>query len=677
MHTDTKIRAGGNRLRHEKSPYLLQHADNPVDWYPWGREAFAAARREDKPVFLSIGYSTCHWCHVMGREAFEDEAVARALNQGFIAVKVDREERPDVDAVYMEACQALTGSGGWPLTILMTPDQEPFWAGTYLPPRSGNGRLGLVELLDEVERLWRSDRRRLLSLARQVADQVARREESGGAAPERALLREAALQLGQRFDPVNGGFGTAPKFPMPHELLFLLGYARREGDREALTMAERTLTQMARGGIFDQIGGGFSRYSTDERWHIPHFEKMLYDNALLSYAYLEAFSQTGEPYCREVACRILDYAARELRLSGGGFACGQDADSGGEEGGFYRMTQEEVRAVLGDREGERFCNWFGIASRGEHVPHLLWEPQYDQAWTAFSAQCEKLRSYRADRPLHRDDKAVAGWNGLMLAALAKAYRVLGEERYLRMAVELRLFLKTRLTAPDGRLYRCWRDREPAGAGQLEDYAFCCWGLLELYGANFSASCLKEAEKLADQMAERFWDERQGGFYSAPADGERLIARQKESFDGALPSGNGAAALALVRLGRLTGERRFRALADRQLRWLAGEPYPSARCFALLAMLEALYPTRELVCVSAGGAPRWLAGVSEAYGIASLVKTPENSRALERLAPFTADYPIPEAGERMYLCQGERCLPPAESLEELRRLAEAGVNRGRG
>ena len=671
MHTDTKIRAGGNRLRYEKSPYLLQHAENPVDWYPWGQEAFAAAKREDKPVFLSIGYSTCHWCHVMGRESFQDEAVARALNRGFIAVKVDREERPDVDAVYMEACQALTGSGGWPLTVLMTPDQEPFWAGTYLPPRSGNGRLGLVELLDEVERLWRSDRRRLLSLARQVTDQVASREEAGGAPPERALLREAADQLRRRFDRVNGGFGGAPKFPIPHELLFLLEYARREGDREAGAMAERTLTQMARGGIFDQIGGGFCRYSTDERWHIPHFEKMLYDNALLACAYLEGYARTGRPYYREVACRTLDYAIRELGLPGGGFACGQDADSGGQEGGFYRMTQAEIRAVLGDWEGERFCNWFGIAARGEHVPNLLWEPQYDQAWTAFSRQCEKLRAYRGQRPLHRDGKAVAGWNGLMLAALAKAYRVLGEKRYLRTAEDLRIFLKTRLTAPGGRLYRCWRDREPAGAGQLEDYAFCCWGLLELYEASFSASCLKEAQALADQMAERFWDSRHGGFYSTASDGERLIARQKESYDGALPSGNGAAALALVRLGRLTGETRFRGLAERQLRWLAGEEYPSARCFGLLAMMESLYPTREMVCVSAGDVPQWLAGVSETYGILSLAKTPENSRALERLAPFTADYPIPESGERMYLCQGETCSEAVESLAELRRLAAAG------
>ena len=377
-----------NRLGREKSPYLLQHADDPVHWYPWGEEAFFAAAREDKPIFLSIGYSTCHWCHVMGRESFRDPEVAKVLNRSFVSIKVDREERPDVDAVYMDACQALTGSGGWPLTILMTPDQKPFWAGTYLPPRGREGRGGLVELLEEVERLWRGGRSGLLDLGQRVADHLTREEPARASRrPSRALLDAAARQLEEEFDPEHGGFGTAPKFPSPQRLLFLLDRARRGEDAGALAMAEHTLTQMARGGIFDQVGGGFCRYSTDRGWRMPHFEKMLNDNALLACAYLEAYAQTGKPYYRETACRTLDYVLEELRLPGGGFACAQDADSGGEEGRYYLWTKEEICAVLGDQDGERFCTWYAIPSQGRWLPHLLYEPQYDQAWRRLSGQC--------------------------------------------------------------------------------------------------------------------------------------------------------------------------------------------------------------------------------------------------------------------------------------------------
>ena len=672
MRETTPTALGGNRLSYEKSPYLRQHAQDPVHWLPWCPGAFHRAITEDKPIFLSIGYSTCHWCHVMGRETFQDPEVARMLNRGFVAVKVDREERPDVDAVYMEACQLLTGSGGWPLTILMTPDQKPFWAGTYLPPRGQGGGLGLVELLDEVGRLWQSDRERLLELGCRVAGQVARQERVHAAVPDRALLLEAAGQLRRRFDRENGGFGGAPKFPSPHQLLFLLELARREGDREALEMAEVTLRQMARGGIFDQLGGGFCRYSTDRRWHMPHFEKMLYDNALLACAYLEAYAQTGRPFYREVACRTLDYAIEELGLPGGGFACGQDADSEGREGRFYLLTAADVREALGAAEAAAFCRRYGIGE-GDSVPHLLEDEDYGRAWREEGDRCRRVAALRRRRcVLHRDEKVVVSWNAMMIAALAKAYRVLGERRYLGAAEAARLFLKTRLTRPDGRLYLCWRDREPAQDGQLDDYAFYCWALLELYEANFSVSCLREAAALAEQMEALFWDKEQGGFFRTPADGERLIARQKEAADAGTPSGNGAAALALTELARLTGEPRFRALAGEQLAWLAGEAavYPAARCFALLAMARAVYPGRELVCVCAGGAPEWLAGAGEAYRLSALVKTPDNQRALARLAPFTADYPLPAEGERFYLCREGACAPPAETLEDLRRLVAA-------
>ena len=660
--------SAGNRLQTEKSPYLRQHAQDPVHWYPWGPAAFHAAITEDKPILLSIGYSTCHWCHVMAQDTFRDPEAARIINRTCVAVKVDREERPDVDGVYMAACQALAGSGGWPLTILMTPDQKPFWAGTYLPPRTENGRLGLVELLEEVDRLWRADRSGLLALGQRIARQLAQGDEADSAQPDRILLRRAEEELSRRFDPVSGGFGGAPKFPSPTQLLFLLDRARREGDRAALEMAETTLTQMARGGIFDQLGGGFCRYSTDSVWRIPHFEKMLCDNALLAYVYLEAYTQTGRPFYRETACRTLDYALLELRMPGGAFAAAQDADSGGREGAFYLIAGRDVEEALGVGEASAFCRRYGID--GVSVPSLLEDPDYGSAWRENAAACARLAAFRRRRHrIHRDEKVLTGWNALMIAALAKASRVLGEERYLRAAESARLFLKTRLTRPDGRLYLRWMDREAAVDGQLEDYAFYCWALLELYEANFSVSCLREAAGLADRMAELFLDEASAGFYRTPTGGEELIARQKETFDAGTPSGNGAAALALVRLARLTGESRFRALASRQLSWLAGQArtYPSQQGLALLALADGLYPSRELVCVSASQVPDWLAGVGEAYRLAALAKTAGSERGLARVAPFTAEYPVPEDGLRLYLCRDGACAPPADSLEGLRRL----------
>ena len=663
--------AGENRLQYEKSPYLLQHAQDPVHWWSWCPGAFREAKKEDKPIFLSIGYSTCHWCHVMGRETFRDPEAAAALNRDFISIKVDREERPDVDAVYMAACQALTGSGGWPLTILMTPDQEPFWAGAYLPPRNRDGQLGLVELLDEASRLWHSDRQRLLDLGREVTRRIARETPADPADPDHALLWEAVEELSQRFDHENGGFGTAPKFPAPHELLFLLTYARLEGDEQAREMALTTLTQMARGGIFDQLGGGFCRYSTDAQWRTPHFEKTLYDNALLSCAYLEAYAQTGNPHYRETACRTLDYALEELCLPGGAFACGQDADSGGEEGKFYLLTRADVEEALGAGESQPLCQRLSIGDENS-IPQLLDDPDYAGFWREHGGSCGRLAAFRRRRwPLHRDDKVLTSWNAMMIAALAKADRVLGREKYLKAAEAARLFLKTRLTTAEGRLWLRWRDREAAVDGQLDDYAFYCWALLELYETNFSASCLREAARLADQMAELFWDEQDGGFYRTAAKGERLIVRQKDSFDAGTPSGGGAAGLALAKLARLTGEERFRTLAEKQLAWLAGEArdYPAAHCFALLAMMEELYPSRELVCVSHDRIPGWLSGVGEAYRMSILVKTPENSLALASLAPRTADYPIPASGEELYLCREESCAPPVDTIAALRDLLQ--------
>ncbi|WP_343253031.1 thioredoxin domain-containing protein [Ligaoa zhengdingensis] len=663
-----------NLLIHEKSPYLLQHAHNPVHWYPWGDEAFQAARREDKPIFLSVGYSTCHWCHVMERESFEDEEAAALLNRAFLAIKVDREERPDVDAVYMAVCQALTGSGGWPLTILMTPDQKPFWAGTYLPKRSRYGQTGLMELLERVEALWNTGREQLLQAGDEIAAHIARPENTRASEPDKELLHEAVKLFRRSFDGKDGGFGAAPKFPTPHNLLFLMEYAGLEGAPDSLHMAETTLVQMARGGLFDQIGGGFSRYSTDKRWLAPHFEKMLYDNALLAYTYLEAFQRTERQFYRVVVERTLDYVLRELTGPSGEFYCGQDADSDGEEGGYYLFTPGEVERVLSAGESNLFCKWYGITQQGNFegkcIPNLLMNPDYDREPPELAQVRQKLYEYRLNRTkLHRDDKVLTAWNALMIAALAKAYRVLGETKYLDAACRARDFIRENIALPDGRLRLRWREGEAAHAGQLDDYAFYAWALLELYAANFDASCLMEAVSLAEQMRELFWDEQRGGFYLTANDAEQLIARPKETYDGAMPSGNSVAGLVLVRLWKLTGEEKWSELAGRQLSFLAGsaQEYPAGFSFALLSICEMLYPSREMVCVTANGVPDGLCKLSEQNRLHTLLKSRENADLLTQAVPFTEHYSVPKSGNAFYLCKNGACAAPVYDLEELKRM----------
>lgn len=607
----------------------------------------------------------------MERESFEDAAVAAALNRDFVAIKVDREERPDIDAVYMAACQAMTGSGGWPLTILMTPDQKPFYAGTYLPKYRKYGAVGLMELLPEAARLWKTDRERLLQAGDEVAAHLRQMPEARPAPPERALI-DAGMELFRRsFDGAEGGFGAAPKFPTPHNLLFLLDQYAREGDKTALEMAERTLTQMYRGGLFDHVGGGFCRYSTDARWLVPHFEKMLYDNGLLSYVYLEAFRLTGKPLYRMVAERTLDYALRELRHENGAFFCGQDADSGGEEGKYYVFTPGEVETVLGKEDGTRFCERYGITEsgnfEGKSIPNLLDASDYETVDPVWEEQFEKLREYRQKRlKLHRDEKALTSWNALMIAALAKAYRVLGNADYLEAAKKARDFLAENLSDGERLLIR-WREGEAAHAGHLDDYAFLIWALLELYQAGFEERDFREAARLSEKMLELFGDEA-GGLYFYAFDGEQLISRPKEVYDGAIPSGNAVAALALIRLEKLTGLPKWAERAQLQLSWLAGNirEYPAGHSFALLAMEEALTPSRELVCALGREIPEVLRTVPDTP-VYVLVKTKENAGRLGETAPFTAAYPVPEEGEAYYLCKNGACAAPVFTLDELKNM----------
>ena len=668
-----------NRLINEKSPYLLQHAYNPVDWYPWSEEAFERAKAEDKPVFLSIGYSTCHWCHVMAHESFEDEEVARVLNREFVSIKLDREERPDVDSVYMSVCQIMTGSGGWPLTIIMTPDKKPFYADTYLPKSSRYGRIGLIELLEEVTKQWRTNRKRLLEAGDEISNYLGRlADRTAEGEPSKELFSRAFESYRRSFDSKWGGFGVAPKFPTPHNFIFLLRYSHYENNESALKMAEKTLEHMYKGGIFDHIGGGFSRYSTDDKWLVPHFEKMLYDNALLACAYLEAYSLTKRELYMSVAEKTLKFVLRELTDSLGGFYSGQDADSEGIEGKYYVFTPEEIEKQLGKAEGRRFCEWFGISSEGnfegKSIPNLIKNSSFEDEDSGIWSLCEKLYEYRLKRTsLHKDDKILTSWNALMITAFAKAAFLLGNNTYLDAAVRAEEFISKYLTDETGRLLVRWRDGEAANLGQLDDYSFYALSLLELYNATFKLSYLKKALEIAREMMRLFEDREKGGYYIYASDSEQLISRPKEVYDGAMPSGNSVAALVLSRLANMTGDAALRGAAERQLRFISGvaEEYPSGYAASMLALMSSLYPTSELVCVTSDkDAPLELMEFLREdckLNLTVLVKTSENEKALSDISPFTAEYHVPEQGNIYYICRDYTCQAPTYCIEELKKL----------
>jgi len=666
-----------NRLIQEKSPYLLQHAYNPVDWFSWSEEAFAKAKAEDKPIFLSIGYSTCHWCHVMAHESFEDDEVAKILNRDFVAIKLDREERPDVDSVYMSACQIMTGSGGWPLTIIMTAEKKPFYADTYLPKTSRYGKVGLIDLLEEVTKQWRSNRKRLTEAGDEISEYLGSMSDNvTDGEPSKDLIEKAAESYRRIFDRKWGGFGGAPKFPTPHNLIFLLRYSRLANNGDAKKMAEKTLEHMYRGGMFDHIGGGFSRYSTDEKWLVPHFEKMLYDNALLAYAYLEAFSLTGRTLYRRVAERTLDYVLRELTDPRGGFYSGQDADSDGVEGKYYVFTPAEIKEVLGKTEGEAFCRRFGISVsgnfEGKSIPNLIGNDSFEDEDGSISALCNKLYEYRLRRTsLHKDDKVLTSWNALMISAFARASFLLDDTSYLDAAKKAESFISKNLTDESGRLLIRWRDGESANLGQLDDYSFYALCLLELYDATFEICYLEKAMRISQEMLSLFEDPKNGGFYMYASDNEQLISRPKEVYDGAMPSGNSAAGLVLNRLSLLTGDKNLQDTADRQLRFISGAAgsYPAGHAFSMLALLSSLYQTSELVCVTSDNNPplelvEFLRQNSNP-NLTVLVKTPENETILSKISPFTAEYAIPEHGSLYYLCRNKSCLAPTDKIQDLK------------
>ena len=659
-----------NRLAKESSPYLRQHGENPVDWYPWCEEAFQRAKQEDKPVFLSIGYSTCHWCHVMAHESFEDRQVAEILNRSFISVKVDREERPDVDAVYMQVCTAMTGSGGWPLTIIMTPEQKPFFAATYLPKYNTGRQAGLLPLLHAVAGRWQNGRAELVRTGDDITAYLSRQRAGKSSFPREEDLKRAAKQLADSYDEEYGGFGTAPKFPSAHNLIFLLRYSALSGDKSARRQVEITLRQMYKGGIYDHFGGGFARYSTDREWLAPHFEKTLYDNALLALAYTEAWQDGHMALYRQVAEDTLDYCLRELRQEKGGFFSGQDADSEGGEGAYYLFTPRQVKSVLGEDDGRHFCECYDITEegnfQGKSIPNLLLNTRWNLLPEGYGEFREKLREYRRDRmALGLDDKVLTGWNGLMLMALSRAAWAFGDKRYLAAAEELAAFMEKEL-GRGAQLRAVFCRGEARLPAQLDDYAFYALGLLELYRADFDPAHILLAGELAEQILLRFADEKGGGFFRTAVDAEVLIVRPKEIFDGAMPSGNSAAAVLLSALWRLTAEIRWREAREKQLSFICANlsRYPAGCAFGLCALMDQVYPTRELVCAAPGEEmPDMLKTITAKYApeLSVLLKTPARAEVLTQAAPFSADY-VPKDGKAaFYLCANGVCQLPLTDI----------------
>ena len=592
-----------NRLIHATSPYLLQHARNPVDWYPWGHEAFAAAKAADKPIFLSVGYSTCHWCHVMAHESFEDAQVAKVLSEHFIAVKVDREQRPDVDQIYMTATQLMTGRGGWPNSVWLTPDGRPWYAGTYFPPEPRGGLPGFADLLEQLAALWRTRRSEVEAQADRLAEAVRKMSDAGGSTTAAGVLDRSVVdvlidQLLADADRRYGGFGSAPKFP-PHGALRLLMYEyKRTGREDLLAVVTNTLDAMAAGGIHDQLGGGFHRYSTDARWLVPHFEKMLYDNAQLARAYVDGWLATENPYYRRVATDVLDWVLTDLIDAGGGFHSAYDADSEGLEGKFYLWRREEIIEVLGKKDGEFFCEIYGVSDQGNYhdeatgrrtglnIPHLP-EPVGEADELRLGVLRQRLGQRRRERVWpHRDDKVLTAWNALMIGALAHAGHRLGEPRYTA-AEHAADFVLEHLRA-DGRLLRAYRDGKAQLAGYLDDYAFMTDALLDLHEATGRARWADEARALVERLIADFHDEATGGFFFTADDHEKLLARTRSPLDRAIPSGNAVAARVLVRLAKVTGKGRYMDLARKTLEAFGAAMDKSPRGMEHLVLAAAVY-----------------------------------------------------------------------------------------
>ena len=668
-----------NRLIFSGSPYLLQHAENPVDWYPWGAEAFAKAVREDKPIFLSIGYSTCHWCHVMAHESFEDSEVAAVLNQHFVSIKVDREERPDIDDQYMTAAHLMNVSGGWPLNVVMNHDRSPFFIATYLPKTRRSGMLGIIDVLGRIADLWSTRREEIVKHGQAVINALADLSVSATMdTPDGEALVTAYQQLHAMYDRTFGGFGSAPKFPMPAYLSFLVCYGGRKGSQEALAMVEHTLRTMRYGGIYDQIGYGFHRYSVDRKWLVPHFEKMLYDQSLLAIAYLDAFQATGDTFFREVAGELFDYVKREMTSPEGGFYSAVDADSQGDEGTYYLWTPAEVAAVIGSDAAPRFCRLFGVTEQGNFEGRtILTRPLDQEKIVAGESEppaklVEDIGQWRRTllhhreqrvRPL-RDEKMITAWNGLMIAALARGYGATGTDDYRREADKAIRFIREKMTISSGRLLRIRHaggDNIPAF---LEDYAFFCWGLIELYQATLDTPYLDWALQYTSEMLELFRDPDNGGLFDAGRDAEPVLVRTKGGSDGVTPAGSSVAAMNLLRLGRIRSDAALLSAGEAVLRSnmssIVREP---AHHVVLLSALDYLNgPVVEIT----------LSGASDLSDRTVLLRS-IGSRFIPGLVVRAAidekAYPAIDGRTTVYLCAAGACRPPVVEARDLEMLLD--------
>ncbi|MDR4509666.1 MAG: thioredoxin domain-containing protein [Candidatus Brocadiaceae bacterium] len=679
-----------NRLIDEKSPYLQQHAYNPVDWYPWGEEAFEKATRENKPIFLSIGYSTCHWCHVMEHESFEDDEVAKLLNEDFVSIKVDREERPDIDALYMSICQAITGSGGWPLNLFLTTDGKPFYAGTYFPKTERYGNPGFISILKQISNLWKTNNENVIASSEQMAKMLQSMSiSSPDGNPTEETLTHAFEQLRDKYDPIYGGFGSSPKFPTPHNYTFLLRWWKRTNDPTALEMVEKSLDRMGQGGIYDQLGGGFHRYSTDEYWLAPHFEKMLYDQALLAMAYTETYQATGKEFYADILKGIFSYVLRDMTSPEGGFYSAEDADSEGEEGKFYVWTPDEIKQILGKKEGNIICDFYDVSDvgnfEGKNILHRdkslsaaakLEKLTPEELQTLLKNANEKLFTARKKRiSPHKDDKILTSWNGLMIAALAKGAQALNEPKYAQAAKRATDFILKTLQRENGTLLRRYRLKEAAIPGYLDDYAYFVWGLIDLYEATFETKYLKKALELNSKMLENFWDEQGNGLFFSGRENEKLIARTKEIYDGATPSGNSVALLNILRLSRATGDQKLGEFAEQLIKTF-GETinqYPSGYTQFLCALDFAFGPTKEIVIAGNPSHNDTKILVLEIWKRflprKVMLLHQENDTSMENLVSFIREQKVIDNKATAYICKNYACNAPTTDREKMIELVE--------
>lgn len=685
-----------NRLAKESSPYLQQHQHNPVDWYPWGEEAFARARKEGKPVLLSVGYSTCHWCHVMERESFENKEIAQILNTHFISIKVDREERPDIDNIYMAFVQRTTGgSGGWPMTVFMTADQKPFFGGTYFPPESKYGRAGFKELILQIAELWKTHQEDLLQDANRISSAL---KKLPSVPKSKKTLTEDLLTLGYQeylrsFDEKNGGFNDAPKFPRAHSLSFLLRYAHRAQDAKAVEMVEKTLQQIQIGGVYDHIGGGVHRYSTDSNWLLPHFEKMLYDQAILSKALLETYQLTKNPEYAKTCRDIFEYVLRTMTSPEGGFYSAEDADSEGEEGKFYIWTPTEIEAILGKEDADFFCHLYQVQKNGNfrdeatghqnianilHLEESLIKHSHKTqvSLEALEARIAILRKklYEArEKRIHplKDDKILTDWNALMISSFALGGKILQEERYLNVAKKAGDFLLTHLYK-EKILYHRYRQGSLGTKGFLDDYAFLGLALLDLYETTFEEKWLKASLEIGNQMVELFWDKKEQGFFFSASHENQLLSNTKEVYDGALPSGNSVATLFLLRLGRLTQQENFYKIGEQNLQVFADTlfEYPMGYPFMLMAVDFYFGPSYEIIFAGKPEETTLQQMVSALFAeflpnrVIAFHPEGESAVEIEKLIPFIQYQKAQEGKTTVYICQNYQCELPTQEIEKM-------------